>query len=214
MQALDNLHLLVEFLAHQQFYSRDDDVILSRDTNTRIRIPGARIAVDIFIDALITPISHIHNGEYDTYLTKIAEKLPIESKEILENLDRTKEVLETNRISDEIATNVLVGGIRHSLHKTELQKFFNEVLEKAEKLNGFSTHRSQLIAKLDALCERSDPDVALLHNLVLLKLLASTYSLRNLENSVDDLIAKKKESLVNKLFSHPRSSAIEISKEK
>jgi len=59
VRALDNVHLLVEYLAHQQFYSHEDDVILSRDTDSRVRIPGARMAVDAFIDALIKPINHI-----------------------------------------------------------------------------------------------------------------------------------------------------------
>ncbi|TFG12017.1 hypothetical protein EU537_10565 [Candidatus Thorarchaeota archaeon] len=75
-------------------------------------------------------------------------------------------------------------------------------------------HKSQLIAELNSFFERSDPDVALLRNLVLLKLLASAYSLRRLEKRVDDLIEKKKELLSNKMFLNYNSPSVEISKEK
>jgi len=107
-----------------------------------------------------------------------------------------------------------VGSIRHSIHKRELEKCFNDVLRNAERLNEISANRSQFVAKLDTLCERSDSDVSLLHNLVLLKRLASAYYLNSLENTVDDLIAEKKESLTKKLLFSCSTSSIEISKEK
>ncbi|TFG12016.1 hypothetical protein EU537_10560 [Candidatus Thorarchaeota archaeon] len=70
MQALDNVNLLVEYLAHQQFYSREDDVILSRDTNALVRIPGARMAFNAFIDSLTAPIKHIYPANIIPILRK------------------------------------------------------------------------------------------------------------------------------------------------
>ncbi len=50
VQALDIVHLLIEYLAHQQFYWLEDDVILNRFTKSRVRIPCAKMAVDAFIE--------------------------------------------------------------------------------------------------------------------------------------------------------------------
>lgn len=44
-----SLELMVKYLVHQQFYSEDEDVIVSRDKQVRVYIPGAK-QITSFVD--------------------------------------------------------------------------------------------------------------------------------------------------------------------
>jgi len=193
-----SLELMAKYLVHLQFYSEDEDVIVSRDKQVRVFIPGAKQIVASFVDELTDSIDLIPKREYRKYLEKRAERLPIDvsvlEKEFLDTISQ----LDESGYTDEIAANFLIGGIRTALQRTEFESCIKDVKHKLEVKLG-NESGEQIQERLEYLYSTSDPTVSLLHNLALLRLLASIFGSNVMYTGINKLVMEHCETLFSKL---------------
>jgi len=194
-----SLELMAKYLVHLQFYSEDEDVIVSRDKQVRVFIPGAKQIVTSFVNELTDSIELISAREYRKYLEKRANTLPIDVN-VLENefLDTISQ-LDESGYTDEIVANFLIGGIRTALQREEFEKCINDVKHELE-VKQEQESGEQIQERLEYLYSTSDPTISLLHNLALLRLLASIFGSDETYVGIDKLVKEHCETLLSKLL--------------
>ncbi len=193
-----SLELMAKYLVHQQFYSEDDDVIVSRDKQIRVFIPGAKQIVMSFVTELSDSLDLIPKWEYRKYLEKRVKRLPIDvdvlEKEFLDTISQ----LDESGYTDEIVANFLIGGIRTALQRNEFEKCISDVKCKLESKLGDESSE-QIQDQLEYLYSTSDPTISLLHNLALLRLLASIFGTNEMYIGINKLVMDHCETLLSKL---------------
>lgn len=194
----DSLELMAKYLVHQQFYSEEDDTIVSRDKQVRVSIPGAREIVSSFVEEFLDGIDLIPKKEYRKYLIKRAETLPIDAEKIEREFLSTISQLDESGKSDMLIANFLIGSIRTALQKAEFEKCIVEVKIKLEKKLGSETNH-HIQERLEYLYSTSDPTVSLLHNLSLLRLLSAIYGTSKMFDHISHLVREHCKTLVVKL---------------
>ena len=194
----DSLELVAKYLVHQQFYSEEDDTIVSREKHVRICIPGARELVNSFVEEFLDGIDLISKGMYHQYLVKRGEKLPINVDKIEQEFSTTMSQLDESSKSDMIIANFLIGAIRTYLQRNEFLKCINDVKFMLEIKLGTEVNRI-VQERLEFLYSTSDPTVSLLHNLALLRLLSSLYGSTDTYDLIDKLVETHCITLIKKL---------------
>jgi len=194
-----SLELMAKYLVHLQFYSEDEDVIVSRDKQIRIFILGAKQIVTSFVDELTDSIDLIPKREFRKYLEKRAKRLPIDVTALEREFMGTINQLGESGYTDEIAANFLIGGIRTALQRNEFESCIKDVKRKLEVKLGHESGE-QIQERLEYLYSTSDPTVSLLHNLALLRLLASIFGTDEMHTGINKLVMEHCETLLSKLI--------------
>lgn len=194
-----SLELMAKYLVHQQFYSEEDDTIVSRDKQVRVNIPGARELVNSFVGEFLDGIDLIAKGRYHQYLVKRGKKLPINVDTIEQEFSITISQLDESTKSDLIIANFLIGSIRTYLQKKEFLSCINDVKYMLEIKLGSELNRI-IQERLEYLYSTNDPTVSLLHNLALLRLLSSLYGSTDTFNQIDKLVETHCITLIQKLM--------------
>lgn len=195
----DSLHLMAKYLVHQQFYSEEDDTIVSREKQVRMSIPGAKELVNSFVEEFLDGITLIPKGMYHQYLVKRGEQLPINVDVIEQEFSDTISQLDESSRSDVIVANFLIGSIRTYLQKKEFLNCINDVKYMLEIKLGSDLNRI-IQERLEYLYSTNDPTVSLLHNLALLRLLSSLYGSTDTFDYIDKLVESHCITLIKKLI--------------
>ncbi|MHA1908903.1 MAG: hypothetical protein ACW98Y_16495 [Candidatus Thorarchaeota archaeon] len=197
----NQVELMVTYLIHLQFYSEETGELLSRDKRTRLHIHGIGPIVDAFKCDLLGPINLIESGEYREYLYEIAKALPIEVDKVEEEFNTNITQLSVQELSPELVVNFLVGPIRSNLQNREFEKVIEEILSLAFWKLKTLKPKEELKSNLNELFSTNDSSVAMLYNLVLLRLLVSLYGGEELQYRVTGLVTKYSNDLVSKITS-------------
>lgn len=197
----DQVELMVTYLVHLQFYSEESGELLSRDKKSRMFILGIGPIVDAFKCELLGPINLVIDGEYREYLYEIAKALPIDIDKIEDEFNSNISQLSDQELSPELVVNFLIGPIRSNLQNKEFENAIEEILSLAFWKLKTLKPRDELKSKLNELFSTNDSCVAMLYNLVLLRLLVTIYGDKELRYRVNGLVTKYSNDLVEKIVS-------------
>ncbi|MDF1538456.1 MAG: hypothetical protein P1Q69_06100 [Candidatus Thorarchaeota archaeon] len=197
----DQIELMVTYLVHLQFYSEDTGELFSRDKQSKLFIHGIAPIVDAFRCELLGPIDLIKTGNYRQYLDEIAKVLPIDIDIVEDDFNRNVSQLTTQELGPELIVNFLVGPIRSNLQNTEFEKAIEDILFLAFMRYKTLRPREELQTKLKDMYSQNDSCVAMLYNLVLLRLLVSKYGGDELQYRVNGWVTKYSNDLVSRIVS-------------
>ncbi|MHA2424551.1 MAG: hypothetical protein ACXAEF_07170, partial [Candidatus Thorarchaeota archaeon] len=124
----DQVELMVTYLVHLQFYSKDTDELVSRDKKSKLHIHGIGPIVEAFKCDLLGPIDLIKAGEYREYLYAVEKVLPIDLDAIEAEFNSNVSQLSNQELSPELVVNFLVGPIRSNLQNREFEKTIEDIL--------------------------------------------------------------------------------------
>lgn len=197
----DQIELMVTYLVHLQFYSDATGELLSRDKKSRLFISGIDSIIDAFRCDLLAPIDLIKTEEYREYLIEISKKLPIEIDIIENDFNNNISQLTTQELSPELLVNFLVGPIRSFLQNREFEKTIEDILFLAFMREKTLIPQEELRLKLKEMYEKNDSCIAMLYNLVFLRLLVSLYGGPEVQYRVNGLVTKYSNDLVSRILS-------------
>jgi hypothetical protein len=193
------IELMVTYLVHLQFYSEEGELLYSRDKKSSIHIPGIGAVISAFVKELLKPIENIINGEYRTYLTRISEVLPVDIDAIEEEFNNQIMQLPEEQRTPELIVNFLVGPIRSELQNHVFEVLMSQIQRlAATKISG-EKKEDAIEQRLKEVYSRNDKTVALLYNLVFLRLLIKIYGSEDLYQRVNDIVYYYQNALVNLL---------------
>lgn len=195
----DQLELMVTYLVHLQFYDETEDIIYSRDKKVKISIPGSKLVIQAFVDELLSHLHLLKTKQYRLYLVEISKKLPIDIDKILNDFQSSIEILPENELTVEMIANFLIGPIRSALHAKEFDTLMARACNDAEdKLIEEDAKEIVEKRKLE-LFSINDETVALLYNLVVLRLLANVFGTQEVFDRIDSIVQEYYSKLVTKL---------------
>ncbi|MFX1370029.1 MAG: hypothetical protein ACFFAY_15660 [Promethearchaeota archaeon] len=197
----DQMELMVKYLVHLQFYSEEEGILFSRDKKVRVHLPEAKSVVLAFEEELKRPLQLISERKYSQYLEQIAEKLPIRATEVEWEFQKNIRELGEGGVTDELATNFLVGPIRSTLQTREFEVMMDRLKREVRRRLPEPLQETTVEGQLSKLYSTNDESVSILYNLVFLKLLSSIYGDSSITEKVESLIEQYSEEVIVKLTS-------------
>lgn len=197
----DQLELMVKYLVHLQFYSEEENVLVSRDNKEKLSIPGIGEVVAAFENEFQQHIDLIRKKQYRDFLEAIVRKIPFDVEPVLVDFNRSVRELGSHSLTDELSANFLIGPIRSFLHSREFDACIYEI--KMEAIIRVGTNNAKAIVKdrISDLFSRNDSTVSMLHNLALLKYLTFLYGAKETQLRVVRIFDQYCEELATKLSS-------------
>jgi hypothetical protein len=201
LRAMENsLHLMVTYLVHLQFYDEEEDILYSRDKKVKVSIPGIKPVIQEFVNELLKHLDYLKSRDYRGYIDEIAKVLPINADVIEREVQSSIEILPENELTAEMMANFTIGPIRSALHKTEFENFMSQVVQETENKIAPTDSRESVQKRLEELYSINDESVSLLYNLVVVRLLASIFSTKDLVDRIESLIEKHRTQLIEKII--------------
>ncbi len=195
----DSLELMVKYLLNMQFYCENADYLYSRDTNTKIPIPGISTIMQRFADDILEHLHLIVKQQYHDFLVEVAKKLPIPVEKIERQFWDNIHELDLSELTDLLAVNFLVGPTRETLQKRMFDELIGDLKRKAIGIIGTPNAEQIVQERLEALYAQTDSVVSMLYNLVLLEFLANKYGTKSVIEHVTELVDKYSSRIVQKL---------------
>ncbi|MFW9912006.1 MAG: hypothetical protein ACFFEU_06025 [Candidatus Thorarchaeota archaeon] len=172
----DQLELMVKYLVHLQFYSEEEDVLFSRDKKDRLSIEGIGPVIAAFEDEFTRHLNLIRKKKYRTFLEAVAEEIPYDVESIMLEFNESVRELGSHNLTDELAANFLIGPIRSALQTREFKTCIGEAKRAAIKQLDRNDGEDIVDERISDLYSRNDSTVSMLHNLALLRFLATLYA--------------------------------------
>ena len=195
----DQLDLMVKYLVHLQFYSEEDDVLYSRDKKDTISIEGIAPIVAAFEEQFRRHLNLIRSKEYKSFLEAVAEELPFDVESVMLKFNDSVRELGSHNLTDELAANFLIGPIRTALQTKEFVACMDRIKRDAIQRMDIDDARQIVNERLLDLYSRNDSTVSMLHNLTLLRFLASLYAKEATQDRVDRMVGLYCDKLFAKL---------------
>ncbi|MGD9382251.1 MAG: hypothetical protein PVI03_07390 [Candidatus Thorarchaeota archaeon] len=195
----DQLELMVKYLVHLQFYSEEEDILFSRDKKEHLSIEGIGPVVIAFEEEFKRHLHFIRKKEYRAFLEAAAEALPYDTESIILEFNDSVRDLGRHNLTDELAANFLIGPIRTALQTREFETCMDEIRRKAILRLGTDDAKQVVKERISDFYSRNDSTVSMLHNLTLLRLLASLYGSKATQDLVNQRVDLYYEELLAKL---------------
>jgi hypothetical protein len=195
----DQLELMVKYLVHLQFYSEEEDVLFSRDKKDHLSIEGIGPVIAAFEEEFKRHLHFIRKKEYRAFLEAVSEELPYDTESIILAFNESVRELGSHNLTDELAANFLIGPIRTALQTQEFETCMAEIRREAN-LRLETDDAEQIVEERIAdFYSRNDSTVSMLHNLTLLRLLASLYAPKETQDRVNQMVDLYCDQLLTKL---------------
>jgi uncharacterized protein YbgA (DUF1722 family) len=195
----DQLELMVKYLVHLQFYSEEEDVLFSRDKKDHLSIEGIGPVIAAFEEEFKRHLHFIRKKEYRAFLEAVAEELPYDTESIILAFNESVRELGSHNLTDELAANFLIGPIRTALQTQEFETCMAEIRREAN-LRLETDDAEQIVEeRITDFYSRNDSTVSMLHNLTLLRLLASLYAPKETQDRVNQMVDLYCDQLLTKL---------------
>ncbi|MHA2302610.1 MAG: hypothetical protein ACXACD_16810 [Candidatus Thorarchaeota archaeon] len=195
----DQLELMVKYLVHLQFYSEEEDVLFSRDKKDCLSIDGIGPVVAAFEEEFKRHLHFIRKKEYRAFLEAVAEELPYDAESVILEFNDSVRELGSHNLTDELAANFLIGPIRTALQTQEFETCMAEMRRKAVKRLGTDDAKQVVKERISDFYSRNDSTVSMLHNLTLLRFLASLYAPEATQDRVNQMVDMYCDQLLEKL---------------
>ncbi|MHA2040607.1 MAG: hypothetical protein ACW975_01990 [Candidatus Thorarchaeota archaeon] len=195
----DQLELMVKYLVHLQFYSEEDDVLFSRDKKDHLSIEGIGPVVAAFEEEFKCHLHFIRKKEYRAFLEAVAEKLPYDAESVILAFNDSVRDLGSHNLTDELAANFLIGPIRTALQTQEFETCMAKIRREAILRLGTDDAKQVVNERISDFYSRNDSTVSMLHNLTLLRLLASLYAPISTQSRVNQTVDLYCDQLMEKL---------------
>lgn len=195
----DQLELMVKYLIHLQFYSEEENVLYSRDKKHRISIDGIGPVILAFEEEFRSRIHLIRKKEFRRFLNEVAESVPFDIEPVLLKFNDSVREIGSHNLTDELSANFLIGPIRSALQTREFDACMYEIRENAVKRLGVDEAKSIVDDRISDFFSKNEFSVSMLHNIALLKLLASLYGTEEIQDRVELIYEQFCEELIVKL---------------
>ncbi len=195
-----HLELMVKYLVHQQFYSEDEGVIYSRDKSVQMRVPGAKQAIESFIDSLMQPIDYLKSGSYRKYLEHVKESIPFDVDKVEAKFAKSVKDLDQEERSLEIIANFLVGAIRSDIQTEAFESQMSSIRKIAVSKLETDNPEQIITERLSNLYAMSNSDISMLYSLALLEKLVKNYGDRKNCEFIGHLISLRQKEIVSVLL--------------
>jgi hypothetical protein len=195
----DQLELMVKYLVHLQFYSEEEDVLFSRDKKDRLSIEGIGPVVAAFEDEFTQYLNFIRKKEYRAFLEAVAEDIPFDVESVMLEFNNSVRELGSHNLTDELAANFLIGPIRTALQTSEFEACVGEAKRAAVKQLDRNDAEDIVDERISDLYSRNDSTVSMLHNLALLRFLATLYASEMTRQRIRQTLELYSNELVTKL---------------
>jgi hypothetical protein len=195
----DQLELMVKYLIRLQFYSEEEDVIVSRDKREKIKIPGVGEVIEAFENEFLEHIDLIRKKQYRKFLEEVHKKIDFDIESILVDFNKSVEELGSNNLTDELSTNFLIGPIRTFLHIREFDECIYEIKHEAIIRKDTEDAKEIINERIADFFSRNEESVSMLHNLALLKYITFLYGSKETQFKVVRIYDQYCEQLAAKL---------------
>lgn len=195
----DQLELMVKYLIRLQFYSEDEDVIVSRDKQVKIKIPGIGEVIAAFENEFLQYIDLVRKKQYRKFLEEVSRKIHFDVESVLIEFNKSVEEIGSNNLTDELYTNFLIGPIRTYLHIREFDECIYEIKHEAIIRLGSDNAKEIIKERIADFFSRNEPSVSMLHNLALLKYITFLYGSKETQFRVVRVFDQYCEELASKL---------------
>lgn len=195
----DQLELMVKYLIRLQFYSDEEDVIVSRDKREKIKIPGVGKVIAAFENEFLQQINLIRKKQYRKFLEAVHRKVDFDIESILVDFNKSVEELGSNNLTDELSANFLIGPIRTYLHIREFDECIYEIKHEAIIRKETEDAKEIIGERIADFFSRNEPSVSMLHNLALLKYITFLYGSKETQFKVVRVYDQYCEQLAAKL---------------
>jgi hypothetical protein len=190
---------MVKYLVHLQFYSEEEDILFSRDKKDHLSIEGIGPVVAAFEEEFKRHLHFIRKKEYRAFLKAVAEELPYDTESVILEFNDSIRELGSHNLTDELAANFLIGPIRTALQTQEFETCMAEIRSEAIVRLGTDDAKQVVNERISDFYSRNDSTVSMLHNLTLLRLLASLYAPKATQDRVNQMVDLYCDELVRKL---------------
>lgn len=197
----DQLHPMVKYLIHLQFYSEEEDVLFSRDRRQKLSIPGVGEVVLAFENEFQQHIHLIRKKEYRAFLEAINRKIPFDVESVLVEFNRSVSELGSHLLTDELSANFLIGPIRTFLQTREFDACIYEIKHEAVIRLDSDDAKALISERISDFFSRNDSSVSILHTLALLKYITFLYGPKETQLRVVRIFDQYCEELATKLSS-------------
>ena len=189
----------MKYLVHLQFYSEEEDVLFSRDKKDRLSIEGIGPVVAAFEDEFTQYLNFIRKKEYRAFLEAVAEDIPFDVESVMLEFNNSVRELGSHNLTDELAANFLIGPIRTALQTSEFEACVGEAKRAAVKQLDRNDAEDIVDERISDLYSRNDSTVSMLHNLALLRFLATLYASEMTRQRIRQTLELYSNELVTKL---------------
>ncbi len=195
----DQLELMVKYLIHLQFYSDEEDVLYSRDKKHRISIDGIGPVITAFEEEFRSRIHLIRRKEFRRFLEEVAQSVPYDVESVILEFNDSVREIGSHNLTDELSANFLIGPIRSALQTQEFDTCMYDVRRRAILRRNTVDAEAIVDERISDFYSKNDFSVSILHNLALLKLLASLYGSEEIQDRVGLIFEQICDELVTKL---------------
>lgn len=195
----DQLELMVKYLIHLQFYSDEEDVLYSRDKKHRISIDGIGPVITAFEEEFRSRIHLIRRKEFRRFLEEVAQSVPYDVESVILEFNDSVCEIGSHNLTDELSANFLIGPIRSALQTQEFDTCMYDVRRRAILRRNTVDAEAIVDERISDFYSKNDFSVSILHNLALLKLLASLYGSEEIQDRVGLIFEQICDELVTKL---------------
>ncbi|MHA1926458.1 MAG: hypothetical protein ACW974_11130, partial [Candidatus Thorarchaeota archaeon] len=133
------------------------------------------------------------------FLEAVAEELPYDAESVILEFNDSVRELGSHNLTDELAANFLIGPIRTALQTQEFETCMAEMRRKAVKRLGTDDAKQVVKERISDFYSRNDSTVSMLHNLTLLRFLASLYAPEATQDRVNQMVDMYCDQLLEKL---------------